>query len=390
MHASKVSPGWRPAAYSLDRGLKRVLAVRLDNIGDVVMLGPALRALRNALPESEITLLASPVGSQIAPLLPWIDAVMVWEAIWQAISAKPSLDPQRERAFIQELRAHDFEAAIIFTSFSQSPHPPAYACYLAGIPIRVAHSKEFGGGVLTHCPEPPPDAGHQVDRNLAVLEQIGIAMQDTALELNIPLEVQIKAHHILESAGVDVETRFILLAPGASCSARRYDLDRFASVMRLLARQTGLPQIIVGSPREAGLLEPLVALAHQSGLEQVKSVVGKTSVPELAALIQRASLVVANNSASLHIADAFERPMVILYSGTELESQWRPRNAPARLLRRPTTCSPCYAFECPYAMQCLDIPPEEVVSTAVELLAGQTSASSPTVTAKEELVLYGS
>ncbi|HEX6304168.1 MAG TPA: glycosyltransferase family 9 protein [Anaerolineales bacterium] len=390
MHPSDVIPAWRPAGYSLDRNLKRVLVVRLDNIGDIVMLSPALRSLRNYLPESEITMLASPAGSQVAPLLPWVNDVIVWKAIWQEISANPTLNPERERSLVERLEAHDFEAVIIFTSFSQSPYPPAYACYLAGIPIRLGHSKEFGGGLLSHCPEPLPDAAHQVDRNLALLGEAGIPVGSADLELNIPPEFREKASQILETVGLGPDAPFVLLAPGASCSARRYDPGRFASVVRILATQTDLPQVIVGSPTEAGLLEPLTALAHQCGLGQVKSVVGLTSVPELAALIKRASLVIANNSASLHIADAFGRPMVILYSGTELESQWRPRHAPARLLRRYTPCSPCYAFECPYAMQCLDIPPEEVASTALELLANHLSASNQFVRGKEQLVVYGS
>jgi ADP-heptose:LPS heptosyltransferase len=118
------------------------------------------------------------------------------------------------------------------------------------------------------------------------------------------------------------------------------------------------------------------------GLGQISSLVGKTSVPQLAGIIQRAGLVIANNSACLHIADAFGIPMVILYSGTETESQWMPRNAPARLLRRYTPCAPCYLFECPYQKACLDLPAEEVASAAVELLPGAVHADSwlPSVT----------
>jgi len=91
-------------------------------------------------------------------------------------------------------------------------------------------------------------------------------------------------------------------------------------------------------------------------------------VPEMAAVLGRAALVIANNSAALHIADALGRPMVITYSGTEWESQWRPRSAPARLLRRETACSPCFAFSCPYGMECLDFAPEAVVDEALAML----------------------
>jgi ADP-heptose:LPS heptosyltransferase len=89
----------------------------------------------------------------------------------------------------------------------------------------------------------------------------------------------------------------------------------------------------------------------------------------LADVIRRSRLVVANDSSAMHLADAFKRPAVILFSGTDREEQWRPRHAPSRLLREPTSCAPCHAFACPYHMQCLDIRPSDVVKAALDLLA---------------------
>jgi ADP-heptose:LPS heptosyltransferase len=117
--------------------LKNILAIRLDNIGDVVMTGPALRALRQAAPGAKITLMASPGGSQVAPLLPWIEDVITWRAVWQDISQNAPMAPENEFELVNLLAAQSFDAAFIFTSFSQSPHPPAYACYLARIPLRA-------------------------------------------------------------------------------------------------------------------------------------------------------------------------------------------------------------------------------------------------------------
>ena len=81
-----------------------------------------------------------------------------------------------------------------------------------------------------------------------------------------------------------------------------------------------------------------------------------------------ARLAVANNSAALHIADAVRTPLLVLFSGSDCESQWRPRQAPAVLLRRPTDCSPCYQFVCPYRFECLDIPPREAARQAAALI----------------------
>jgi ADP-heptose:LPS heptosyltransferase len=352
------------------RDVRRLLAVRLDNIGDLVILGPSLRALRRALPQASITLMTSPAGSQVGPLLPWIDDVIVYRAVWQDVSGKINQDLEREMGLVNMLRGRDFDAAVIFTSFSQSHYPPAYVCSLAEIPIRLGQSKEFGGAILSHWVKPLPDEIHQVDRNLFLLESAGLAVDKRHLSLTVPSKAQAAADCLLAGVGVAAEMPFILLAPGASCAARRYQPRRYAAVGRLLAERTDMPVVVVGSEREKELVKPMVDNNH----EGIVSLVGQTSVPELAAVIHRARLVIANDSGPMHMADAFNRPMVILFSGTEYESQWRPRRAPAKLLRRPTSCSPCYRFDCPYDMECLDIPPQEVVAEALRMLEATASA----------------
>jgi lipopolysaccharide heptosyltransferase II len=345
--------------------VRRLLVVRLDNIGDVVMLSPALRTLKQALPEAHLTLMASPAGSQVASLLPWVDEVMTYRATWQDASFNMPLDPSREMELVETLRARQFDAAVIFTSFSQSPYPPAYVCYLAGIPIRLGQSKEFGGSILSQWVRAVPDALHQSERSLHLLEQAGFEIARRHLELSIPPEIEASANHKLREKGIDPNAPFIVLAPGASCAARRYDPQRFAEVAPKLMEQSGLPIVLLGSAREAELVEPILAAAQGYPLV---SLLGQTDVPELAAVIRRSALLIANDSGPMHFGEAFLRPMVILYSGTELESQWQPRFAPTRLLRRPTHCSPCYNFKCPSNMECLDIPPDEVVAEALSLL----------------------
>ncbi len=330
------------------------------------MTGPALRALDWAYPEAEITLLASPAGGQAATLLPWVDKVLVWRAIWQEIKDDQTLNPFREMRLVEMLKEHSFDLAFILTSFSQSPYPPAYACYLAGIPYRAGQSQEFGGGMLTHWVQPLPDQTHQVDRNLHLLEAVGIPTQGSELELQVRPADRQDADNVLFEMGLSSQEPYLVLAPGASSVTRRYDLNRYMRVVEALVAEMALPVLLVGSQKEGERLQPLIELSQR--LPGVISLVGKTSVPGLAAVIERAALVITNNSASMHIADAFKRPEVVLFAGTEILQQWEPRSAPARLLNRSTHCSPCYRFECPYHLECLDIPPEEVVDAALQLL----------------------
>lgn len=354
--------------------VRRILAVRLDNIGDVVMLGPALRAVKAAMPDTHVTLMASPAGTQVAPLLPWVNDVFTYRAVWQDASWAFPLDPEREQDLTRMLHAGAYDAALIFTSFSQSPYPPAYACYLAGIPLRIGQSKEFGGSVVSTWVRSLPDATHQVDRNLHLVQSAGFDLAGNHLELHVPDGVQANADDLLRGIGVAPDAPFVVLAPGASCPARRYDPARFAAVAQMLAGD--LPVVVVGSAKEEGIVAPLRALDHPA----IRFLIGQTGVPELAAVIRRAALVVANDSGPMHFADAFRRPMVVLYSGTERESQWEPRAAPSVLLRRPTFCAPCHLFVCPYHMECLDISPGEVVAHARRLLA-QPAAAEPALIA---------
>lgn len=353
-----------------DQPLDRILLVRLDNVGDMVMLSPALRALRTAYPRAKLTLLASRAGSQVVPLLPWVDDVIVRRAPWQDVSGAYPLDPKGELAFIDELAAGRFDSAFIFTSFSQSPLPPAYACYLAGIPRRLGESREFGGALLTHAAPPLPDHVHQVSRNLHLLESAGIRLAGDHLELDIPATARVATEALLGAAGIDPGEPFILVAPGASCDSRRYPPGAFAETAFRLTERTSLRIVAAGAEADRATCDAIVAA---SAAGSAVSLAGMTSIPELAALIAAARLVIANNSGPLHIAEATGTPMVILYSGTDLVSQWRPRNAPAVILRRETPCTPCYAFSCRFNHECLAISPGEVVNAALGLLA-QTAA----------------
>ena len=136
--------------------VKRVLAIRLDNLGDVLVTTPALHAIKTSLPAATLTLLASPVGAQVARLNPDLDDVIVYQAPWMDPWHKLPQDSQREQQMIATIRERRFDGAIIFTSFRQSPLPAAYLCYLADIPLRVASSIDGPGSLLTTRHKNPP------------------------------------------------------------------------------------------------------------------------------------------------------------------------------------------------------------------------------------------
>ncbi len=201
---------------------------------------------------------------------------------------------------------------------------------------------------------------HQVERNLRLVEHLGFVARDRTLKVYSHNET-IPA--LLRTAGLQPEKLYIVLHPGASAKARRYPADRFGRVANQLT-QHGWQVLVTGVEREASLLQEVQRYAPD-----VHILMEKTTLVEYAALIEHAALVICNDTLPMHLADAVRTPEVVLFSGTDYEEQWRPRSTITRLLRRPTPCHPCYLFECPIGLPCLDIPPEEVVAAAEALIS---------------------
>ncbi|HEX6967212.1 MAG TPA: glycosyltransferase family 9 protein [Micromonosporaceae bacterium] len=347
------------------RDLDRVLVVRADNLGDVLMAGPALRALRAAAPNARLDLLAAPAGAPAAQLLPEVAGVLTASVSWQHAGAGgPPL--AEDLRLIERISAGKYSAAVILTSFSQSPWPAGYLCRLAGVPIRVGMSKEFGGAGLTHWAAVPDNDGtadtmHQVDRALHLLRQVGVPPVGARLHAVVPEWGRRAGAAVLAAHGVPVGQPYALLLPGASCSSRRYPPDRLARVARLLA-DAGLPVVVAGTAKEAGLVATVT-----DGCPGAVGLVDRLELPALAYAVSVASVVVCNNSGGAHLASALRTPVVVLFAGTERVSQYRPRFGPAAVLTVPTDCSPCRQFVCPYASECLDVAPERVARAALGL-----------------------
>ncbi len=345
------------------RDAHRILAVRLDNLGDVIMTGPALRAIKEALPRAHLTLMVSRGARPAVELLPVVDGVLPWRSLWQDMGDLP-FDPDREFGLIQTLHALRFDAAIIFTSFSQSPYVAAYVCYLAGIPLRLGEPKDFAGSVLSDVPTTltAPEA-HQVERNLHLVEAAGFYCSDRSLSVHIPAPAQARALELLAQHGLPPGASYVLLCPWAGCQARTY--PRFGVAARRLHQMTGLPIVVAGGLANGGAAAQLLETSGPGAID----LVGQTTVAELAALVAGARLVLTNNTAAMHLADATRTPQVVLFAGTDLETQWAPRDGPARLLQKPTDCRPCYLRTCPRDHACMSVDPDEVAVAGVDLLS---------------------
>ena len=337
------------------RAARRVLAVRADNIGDVVTTEPALRAIRAAAPQARLDLLASPAGTAVVPMITALDGVLTVSAPWQQLAAGAD-DTAAENALLDRLTAARYDVLVVFTSFSQSPWPVAHLGLLAGIATRVVHSREFGGAVATHWVTPPPDGTHVVDRSLHLLAGVGVPPQGRAPALRVPPDAA------RDAADLHPAGPFAVLAPGASCASRRYPPERFAAVAARVAA-AGLPVLVAGPAGESDLVTRVVTAADHAGVRALAPV----GLTVFTALLRRAAVAITNNSGGLHLADAVGTPVAVAFAGTEPVGDLQPRSVPAALLGRPVACSPCRQLRCPYGHECLDLPSGELAAAALDL-----------------------
>lgn len=299
--------------------VRNILVVHTGHPDTTILIGPALRTLSQHLPQAAITLLVSPAGSEIASLLPGASEVMVGPDSWsQALS--PAGNGQVE--LIERLRSRRFDAAIILTEPGQSPYPAAYACYLAGIPLRLGQSLEFGGGVLSLQVKQPGNNESSAGRHLHLLQAAGFNPAGHHLELSLPASVQPSVDDLFARAGLDPQGPFIALAFDPNQDLPRPGSTRLSIIRWLYKMERNWPFVLLGS-RDVSHLVPSLRSLNPAGA--IVSLAGQTSLVEFAAIISRARLVIASHPAPVRIAEAFNRPRMAL--STE-QDRSRPVLAP--------------------------------------------------------------
>ncbi len=344
---------------------RSVLLIRLDNLGDVLVTTPAFHAVREALPNARLTLLAGPVGAQIGRLDPDIDDVIVYEAPWMDPWHELPQNPTREQHMIAQIKACQFDGAIIFTSYHQSPLPSAYLCYLADIPLRAAASIDGPGSLLTTRHKHPEHLMHEVERGLDLVGALGMTTNETDLVLDVPESAYAEVSNLLTQQGGDPRSVTAVLHPGCSMPARTYPWEMYAEVADLLVERLGASVILTGTESE----RPLVQRIQEQMRQKAISVAGALSFPGLCALIETADLTVTNNTGPMHISAAVKTPVVALFALTNPPEQWGPWNVPHRQLYQDVPCRICYSRVCPIGHECLRmVSPNTVVDAATELL----------------------
>lgn len=367
---------------------RRVLAVRLDNLGDVLVTTPAIHAIKESLPDAEITLLASPVGAQVGRLNPDLADVIVYQSPQMDPWAELPQDSAREQRMIALLKERQFDAAIIFTSFRQSSLPQAYLCYLADIPLRAAASIDGPGSLLTTRHKHPERMMHEVERGLDLVGVLGLHTTERDLVLRVPqplpacqLAPDDPSAPLLGRIQSTLEQRqrpVVVIHPGCTMPARTYPWELFAAVAELLVQQLDALVVLTGVASEQELVARIHAQIRPDLRNAVLPLAGALPFAVFCALVEAADLTITNNTGPMHIAAALKTPVVALFALTNPPAQWGPWQVPHRQLFHDVPCRICYSRVCPYGHECLRlVTPAQVVVAAQELLAERSPALDP-------------
>lgn len=354
-------------APSLSKWLRvrNVLCIRLDYLGDILMCTPAIRAIKQSVAGVSVTLLTSRSGAAACPFIPEVDGVIEYAAPWMKSSAPHSAEYDLD--LIALLKSQAFDAAVIFTSYSQSPLPAAQLCYLAGIPIRLAQCRENPYQLLTDWAietEPDKLVRHEVRRQLDLVESVGYRTDEERLSFSVRDVDVAWMRERLHAVSVNAEKPWILMHTGATAASRRYPAHHWVRVIQELAGNLGYAVVLTGDASEALMINQLRiasgSVAH--------TLAGELDLGQLGAAISLATIVISNNTGPAHMAAAIGTPLVDLYALTN--PQHTPWQVESRVLFHDVPCRFCYKSMCPqHHHDCLNkVEPTQVVAAAQSLL----------------------
>jgi ADP-heptose:LPS heptosyltransferase len=342
----------------------RALVARLDNDGDVLLAGPAIRAV--AAGADRVTLLCGPRGAQAAALLPGVDRILVRRAEW-IDPDRPPVDRAAIDRYVSAIAAERADAAVILTSFHQSALPLALLLRMAGVPRIAAISEDFPGSLLD---ERVPDPGDvpEPERALTVAAALGFRLapgDDGRLRVRL-----------IEAPPAGLPDRYVVVHPGASVPARAWPAAHHAALIAMLAEQDR-DVVVTGAPSE----RRLTAAVCGSGDPRVRDLGGATTLPQLAAALAGADAVIVGNTGPAHLAAAVGTPVVSLFAPTVPAARWRPYGVAHDLLHVEVPCAGCRARGCPVpGHPCLTgVTPESVLAALDRLapLSASVAAGAP-------------
>ena len=304
---------WKKRAINL-RKVKRVLVVRLDEIGDVVMTSSFLRALRRNLPDAWITLVVKPAVHNLVELCPYVNEVLAYDCKTSGRFAEQRRHGRALRLGWKHLWRRRFDLAIL-PRWDVDYYHGSFLTYFSGAPWRVGYStnvseskQRLNSGLdrlLSHKLQ-DSDPKHEVEHNLDVIRFLGGSVQEEQLELWLGEDDEIFAEQILKSNRINPTDLLIAFGVGAGSKRRMWPIDNFVEIGRWLREEYNARIIAIGGRGDESLGQEI----QQELGETVVNTTGRTTLRQTAALLKRCHLYVGNDAGPMHLEAAARVPVI--------------------------------------------------------------------------------
>ena len=334
----------------------RILIIRTDRVGDVILSTPVIRSLRSAMPDAYLAMMVRPEHRELVEGNPDLNAVILYDKEGAEKSWWGSL------RFARALRQQRFDAALILHSTNRV----ILVSWLAGIHRRVGYARRLPWLLTDSIPYIKREGNrHELEYNLDLLRLIGVEARERALFVPTTSAQEASIVAFLRDHRLSGSEPLIILHPGASCPSKRWPVRRFASVGDRMAQRHGARIVVVTGPGEVSFGEAVVRRMKQPAVPAF----GRFSLGELACLFRKARCLISNDSGPVHLACAVGTPVVSIFGrwgGGLSPTRWGPTGPKSVVLHHDIGCRPCLAHRCTIGFACLEAVTEEEVIAAAE------------------------
>ena len=346
------------------------ILVRAPNwVGDAVMAIPALEAIRRAHAAAEIAILARPAVADLYRDQPFANRMLIYEN-----SGRHKGWWGREK-LVGELRREKFDLAIL----CQNAFDAAWLAWRAGIPERVGYARDGRGPLLTKPIRVPKEGDiprHESHYYMELIRRAGWIEsrgEIAPIRLCVPLSAHDAAEATLLGAGARKGAWRCAIAPGASYGAAKcWPPERFAALADRLILECAADVILFGTPNEK---EMAARICSSMKCDPI-SLVGQTSMRDLAALFSACSIFIGNDSGAMHVAAATGLPVIGIFGSTDPEGTG-PVTPQFALIREAVSCSPCFLRSCPVDHRCMTRIAVDAVFAAAQRVQHATRNPQP-------------
>jgi heptosyltransferase-2 len=337
---------------------KRILIVRTDRVGDVILSTPVIKALRDAYPGAYLAMVVRPYTKVIIEGNPYLDEVILYDKDGRQKSWFSTL------RFSRGLVKNKFDLAIVLNPSRRSNFIP----FLAGIPKRVGYDRK-SGWLLTDRIKDTKSEGkkHEIEYNLDLVRSLGVHPGDTSTFMPIARESEKWVEAIFNKENIRPSDRLVVINPGASDNSKMWLPERYAQVADKLSEKK-MKVIILGGPGDEKICREVISSMHCPYINMV----GNNNISQAASLLKRCSLFICSDTGPMHIASSCGIPVLAIWSRSQpglSPLRWGPHNTKSGFIHKDAGCAECLAHNCAKGFLCLQaVTAEDVLRLAEELL----------------------